>query len=72
MCPSGYDIAELYIFLREPCYLTEISLTILHGNNDETSPGMIDLFIGPYLDKMTVIYQGLHIPRCASVLNSII
>jgi len=66
MCPSGYDIAELYIFLREPCYLTEISLTILHGNNDETSPGMIDLFIGPYLDKMTVIYQGLHIPRCAS------
>lgn len=66
ICPSGYDIVELYIYLHQPAYVTELSLTICHGSSDETSPRIIDMFMGSYLDKMNVVFQGLTIPRAAS------
>lgn len=49
-------------------------LTVNHGSNDQTSPrfkkvklidtiSLLDLFIGPYLDKMNVVFQSLSVPR---------
>eukprot|EP01114_Cavostelium_apophysatum_P021693 TRINITY_DN7639_c0_g1_i1.p1 TRINITY_DN7639_c0_g1~~TRINITY_DN7639_c0_g1_i1.p1 ORF type:complete len:1285 (+),score=251.78 TRINITY_DN7639_c0_g1_i1:18-3872(+) len=66
VCPNEYDITEMYIYLSEPCYVTELALTIAHGISDETSPQFIDLFMGSYLDKMNVVFQNLAIPRCAN------
>lgn len=66
ICPNEYDIVEMYIYLQEPCYVTELGLTISHGVNEDTYPHTIDLFMGTYLDKMHVAFQGLYIPRCAS------
>ncbi|PRP77728.1 SAC9 protein-like protein [Planoprotostelium fungivorum] len=66
VCPSGYDTVELYIYLIEPCYLTEMSLMISHGASDDSDPATIDVFTGSYLDRLNVVVQNLILPRCSS------
>eukprot|EP01119_Soliformovum_irregulare_P005363 TRINITY_DN1712_c0_g1_i1.p1 TRINITY_DN1712_c0_g1~~TRINITY_DN1712_c0_g1_i1.p1 ORF type:complete len:1070 (-),score=343.78 TRINITY_DN1712_c0_g1_i1:1264-4473(-) len=64
ICPLSCDSAQVLIYLSEPCYVTEISLTISHGNDDSTTPFFFDLFVGPYVDRTTIVYQDVAIPRC--------
>ena len=64
--PEEYGIVELYILLSEPCTVNELSITLSSGSNEESTPFQIDLFIGPYLDKMNVIFQKLTLPRATN------
>jgi hypothetical protein len=66
VCPSGADIADLYLFLSEPCKVTQIGITVEHGVDLNFSPQFIDVFVGPYLDKLGLVMQGITIPRCTS------
>lgn len=47
----------MYIYLQVPCQVSEICLTIAHGQSDQTTPTSIDLFIGPYVNSLSVVFQ---------------
>lgn len=64
VCPKDYDFVEINLFLPFFCRVTELALTVRHGLNDLSSPLRMDVFVGRYLDKCAVAFQGLIIPRC--------
>lgn len=66
ICPNECDVAEVYIFLKEPCEIKELVLTVIYGNSDENTARFLDLFVGPYLDKQLTIFQGLALPKTMS------
>ena len=67
LSPVDYDLVELFILLKKPYYLQEMSITMLNNNmSDVTSPFQFDLFTGQYLDKLNLIYHRTTLPRCAN------
>ena len=42
--PMGVDEMEIIVCLKEPCIITELSVTIRHGSNDLTSPQTMDIW----------------------------
>ncbi|KAJ5067526.1 phosphoinositide phosphatase sac9-related [Anaeramoeba ignava] len=64
ICPKEKLKSELFLFLKQPCYLTEICFTIRGGVNDSNSPVFADIFVGNYLDKMRIIAHRMPIPIC--------
>lgn len=66
VCPVTADIVEVFIFLRSPCHICQLLLTIAHGLNDGTSPASFDVRAGRYIDSLKLVLEGATIPRCAS------
>lgn len=63
IAPSGCDVLELYIVLRRSCDLKEFALTVTGGAGDAAYPVYVDLFIGPYLNRLSIVMQDLPLPR---------
>jgi hypothetical protein len=47
--------AQLYIVLRRSCNLKEFALTVTGGAGDAAYPVYLDLFIGPYLNRLRCV-----------------
>lgn len=72
VCPQGTDVVELFIYLGEPCHISELLLTISHGADDSTSPSTVDVRAGRHLDGLKLLVEGASIPRCANGTNILI
>ncbi|XP_078444731.1 putative phosphoinositide phosphatase SAC9 isoform X2 [Wolffia australiana] len=66
------DAVELLIYLKEPCHVCELLLTISHGGDDSLFPGTLDVRIGCNLDSLDLSLKGASLPRCANGTNIII
>lgn len=72
VCPQGADVVELFIYLSEPCHVSQLLLTVSHGADDSTFPSTVDVRIGRYLDGLKLVLEGASIPQCASGTNILI
>ncbi|KAJ4723770.1 Phosphoinositide phosphatase [Melia azedarach] len=72
VCPQGTDVAELFIYLSEPCHVCQLLLTISHGADDSTYPSTVDVRTGRYLDGLKLVLEGASIPRCGNGTNLLI
>eukprot|EP00958_Prasinococcus_capsulatus_P006767 scaffold630_cov399-Prasinococcus_capsulatus_cf.AAC.2 len=66
ICPRDVDLVEIYMYLHKPCRVRGLLLTIMHGTCDLNSPRTFDLRCGEHLDDMTVVADGVVIPRSQS------
>ncbi|MCO5576196.1 hypothetical protein L7F22_030004 [Adiantum nelumboides] len=66
VCPVTAEIVEVFIFLRKPCHVCQLLLTIAHGLGDDTSPASFDVRAGRYVDGLKLVIEGATIPRCAN------
>ncbi|KAH7440058.1 hypothetical protein KP509_04G089000 [Ceratopteris richardii] len=66
VCPATAEVVEVFIFLRSPCHICQLLLTIAHGSSDDTSPASFDVRAGRYIDGLKLILEGATIPRCAN------
>ncbi|XP_024984355.1 probable phosphoinositide phosphatase SAC9 [Cynara cardunculus var. scolymus] len=66
------DIIQLFVYLREPCHVCQLLLTISHGADDSTYPSTLDVRTGRDLDVLKLVLEGASIPRCANGTNMVI
>uniref|UniRef100_A0A7N1A990 Phosphoinositide phosphatase SAC9 n=1 Tax=Kalanchoe fedtschenkoi TaxID=63787 RepID=A0A7N1A990_KALFE len=66
VCRQAVDVAELIIYLAEPCHVCQILLTISHGADDSTVPSSIDIRTGKNLDGLKLVVEGASVPKCAN------
>lgn len=66
VCPVTAEIVEVFIFLKSPCHICQLLLTISHGLEDGTSPASFDVRAGRYIDGLKLVLEGASIPRCAN------
>eukprot|EP00250_Pteridium_aquilinum_P004965 c15135_g1_i1 orf=287-3169(+) len=66
VCPATAEIVEVFIFLKSPCHICQLLLTIAHGSIDGTSPASFDVRAGRYIDGLKLVLEGATIPRCAN------
>ncbi|CAA0820432.1 Probable phosphoinositide phosphatase SAC9 [Striga hermonthica] len=66
------DVVELFIYLGEPCHVSQLLLTVAHGADDTTFPSTVDVRTGRYLDGLKLVLEGASIPRCANGTNIVI
>lgn len=57
VCRQGADVAELIIYLAEPCHVCQIQLTISHGADDSTVPSYIDIRTGRNLEGLKLVVE---------------
>lgn len=50
-------MAELFIYLSEPCHVCQLLLTISHGADDSTYPSTVDVRTGRYLDGLKLVLE---------------
>ncbi|XP_027117809.1 probable phosphoinositide phosphatase SAC9 isoform X1 [Coffea arabica] len=72
VCPLGADVVELFIYLGEPCHVSQLLLTVSHGADDSTFPSTVDVRTGRYLDGLKLVVEGASIPQCPSGTNILI
>lgn len=72
VCPQGADVAELFIYLGEPCHVCQLLLTLSHGADDSTYPSTVDVRTGRYLDGLKLVVEGASIPQCVKGTNLLI
>ncbi|PIN26025.1 hypothetical protein CDL12_01222 [Handroanthus impetiginosus] len=66
------DVVELFIYLGEPCHVSQLLLTVAHGADDTTFPSTVDVRTGCYLDGLKLVLEGASIPQCANGTNILI
>eukprot|EP00164_Ancoracysta_twista_P003230 GFYU01004316.1.p1 GENE.GFYU01004316.1~~GFYU01004316.1.p1 ORF type:complete len:1457 (+),score=347.58 GFYU01004316.1:158-4528(+) len=64
VCETDHESLDIYIFLREPCLVTELVFTVRHGVSEKTAPFKYSLFTGIYLDDMKTIVKESILPMC--------
>lgn len=57
VCPEDADVVEMFIFLAEPCHISQLLLTISHGGEDLSCPASVDVRIGPHLDGLKLVLE---------------
>ncbi|KAJ4973876.1 hypothetical protein NE237_007050 [Protea cynaroides] len=72
VCPQAADVVELFIYLREPCHVCQLLLTVSHGADDSTFPATVDVRTGPNLDGLKLVIEGASIPQCLNGTNLLI
>lgn len=72
VCAQAADVVEVFIYLREPCHVCQLLLTVSHGADDTTFPSTVDVRTGRYLDRLKLVVEGASIPRCANRTNILI
>lgn len=72
VCPQEADVMEIYIYLGEPCHVSQLLLTISHGADDSTSPSTVDVRTGSSLDGLKLVAEGASIPQCVNGTNIVI
>ncbi|CAA6664753.1 unnamed protein product [Spirodela intermedia] len=60
------DVLELFIYLEEPCHVSQILVTVSHGGDDCSFPGTMDVRTGCNLDTLKPVLEQLR-EFCASV-----
>lgn len=70
--PPAADITEVFIYLAEPCHVSQVLLTISHGTDDSSSPTSVDIRTGCNLDGLQLVVEGAAIPQCANGTKVII
>jgi len=64
--PTGVDEMEILVCLKEPCIVSDISITIRHGSNDLTSPQTMDVWYGLYLSvRICHVIHFIFLPFAA-------
>ncbi|CAI9108519.1 OLC1v1008119C1 [Oldenlandia corymbosa var. corymbosa] len=71
ICPQA-DVVELFIYLSEPCHVSQLLLTVSHGADDSTFPSTVDVRTGRFLDGLKLVVEAASIPQCASGTNILI
>ncbi|KAL3652806.1 putative phosphoinositide phosphatase sac9 [Castilleja foliolosa] len=66
------DVVELFIYLGEPCHVSQLLLTVAHGADDTTFPSTVDVRTGRYLDGLKLVLEGASVPQCANGTNIVI
>jgi hypothetical protein len=65
--PSDVDKADIVIMLRCPGEIREVTITATGNPLDLTSePRYMDMRLGPYLDKLRIVYQNIRLPSALS------
>ena len=54
---TAADVIELFIYLEEPCHVCQILLTLSHGGDESSFPGMIDVRTGCTLDELKLVLE---------------
>ncbi|CAA7401353.1 unnamed protein product [Spirodela intermedia] len=66
------DVLELFIYLEEPCHVSQILVTVSHGGDDCSFPGTMDVRTGCNLDTLKPVLEGAYLPRCSNGTNLLI
>ncbi|XP_031391527.1 probable phosphoinositide phosphatase SAC9 isoform X2 [Punica granatum] len=69
VCPQAADVVEMFIYLREPCHVCQLLLTISHGANDSTYPSTVDVRTGRSLHSLKLVLEAATIPTCINGTN---
>jgi len=64
VCPRDQSVVSVDINLPYYCRVTELAITIRHGDNWETSPAKMDVYVGEHYDDSILAFQQLQLPRC--------
>ena len=62
-------MAELFIYLGEPCHVCQLLLTLSHGADDSTYPSTVDVRTGRYLDGLKLVVEVCSICLYRVLLN---
>lgn len=67
---TAADVLELFIYLEEPCHVSQILVTVSHGGDDCSFPGTMDVRTGCNLDALKPVLEVTptmnFLPRIAS------
>ena len=66
VAPPKKNRVEVTVYLSQPSKVTDITITLSHGQSEELSPFLLDVYMGPYLDTLSVSFQNRQLPRCSS------
>lgn len=72
VCPPAADVVELFIYLGEPCHVSQLLLTVSHGAEDSSYPSTVDVRTGCNLDGLKLVLEGASIPQCSNGTNLVI
>ncbi|KAJ0976307.1 hypothetical protein J5N97_018272 [Dioscorea zingiberensis] len=72
VCPPAADVVEIFIYLREPCHVCQLLLTVAHGAEDSSYPATVDVRTGCNLEGLKLVLEGACIPRCSNGTNLLI
>ncbi|CAM0881231.1 unnamed protein product [Alopecurus aequalis] len=72
VCQQGADYVELFIYLGEPCQVSQLLLTVSHGAEDSSYPATVDVRVGSSLDALKLVVEGACIPQCSNGTNLLI
>jgi hypothetical protein len=57
VCQQGTDYIELFIYLREPCQVCQLLLTVSHGAEDSSYPASVDVRLGSCIDALKLVVE---------------
>ncbi|KAI4992426.1 hypothetical protein ZWY2020_051843 [Hordeum vulgare] len=69
VCQQGADYVELFIYLGEPCHVSQLLLTVSHGVEDSSYPATVDVRVGSSIDALKLVVEGACIPQCSNGTN---
>ncbi|KAM0878793.1 hypothetical protein ACQ4PT_034649 [Festuca glaucescens] len=72
VCQQGADYVELFIYLGEPCQVSQLLLTVSHGVEDSSYPVTVDVRVGSSIDALKLVLEGACIPQCSNGTNLLI
>uniref|UniRef100_A0ACD5VYM2 Uncharacterized protein n=1 Tax=Avena sativa TaxID=4498 RepID=A0ACD5VYM2_AVESA len=72
VCQQGADYVELFIYLGEPCQVSQLLLTVSHGVEDSSYPAIVDVRVGSSIDALKLVLEGACIPQCSNGTNLLI
>lgn len=72
VCQQGADYVELFIYLGEPCHVSQLLLTVSHGVEDSSYPATVDVRVGSSIDALKLVVEGACIPQCSNGTNLLI
>ena len=57
VCQQGADYVELFIYLGEPCQVSQLLLTVSHAAEDSSYPATVDVRVGSSLDALKLVVE---------------
>lgn len=57
VCQQGADYVELFIYLGEPCHVSQLLLTVSHGVEDSSYPATVDVRVGSSIDALKLVVE---------------
>ena len=57
VCQQGADYVELFIYLGEPCQVSQLLLTVSHGAEDSSYPATVDVRVGSSIDALKLVVE---------------